>query len=291
MRITGISNGALLQRDENSGLCRVYLEFENGTAPKASAGELRLVGNDIWEFSGLPVGGPYEVTFSFGSESRTFVDIFVGDLWLLAGQSNMEGAGRMRSEDYGYAASPDERLRAFYMEDRWRPAHPQLHKRWLSSDACHRKVYDDYINMLSEQNMVVKDLPPEESARGVGPGYFFARRMFELTGVPQGLIPAAVGGAPIEMWAPVEGEVNYYSAACRRVRACGRNIRGIFWYQGEGFGGLFEDYTRLFESMRKGLAELCQSNVMPCVQVQTAKCTLPYIYGVSERRFFWSRYT
>src|SRR5216684_7707227 len=47
------------------------------------------------EIKGVPMGGPYrlEVRVQGGTGSFAVDNILVGDLWLLAGQSNMEGHG------------------------------------------------------------------------------------------------------------------------------------------------------------------------------------------------------
>src|SRR5688500_33653 len=41
----------------------------------------------------VPVGGPYELKLWIGTDKLTVGSIFAGDVWLLAGQSNMAGAG------------------------------------------------------------------------------------------------------------------------------------------------------------------------------------------------------
>src|SRR6478735_2259812 len=49
------------------------------------------------KFRGVPTGGPYQVsaTVKVGDTERTLTvgPFIVGDLWVLAGQSNMQGAG------------------------------------------------------------------------------------------------------------------------------------------------------------------------------------------------------
>ena len=41
------------------------------------------------QLNGLPVGGPYRIEFCCGVESVVVDGVRVGDVWLLAGQSNM----------------------------------------------------------------------------------------------------------------------------------------------------------------------------------------------------------
>ena len=68
--------------------------------------------------SGLPVGGPYEITLTIPGnvpETLTVSDLLVGDVWLLGGQSNMEGCGFRKDR-----AKPHPLVREFYMTDEWR---------------------------------------------------------------------------------------------------------------------------------------------------------------------------
>jgi len=57
---------------------------------------------------GVPQGGPYslEVRIVAGTP-EVIKDIYIGDLWVLAGQSNMEGVGNLLDVE-----SPEERVRS-----------------------------------------------------------------------------------------------------------------------------------------------------------------------------------
>jgi hypothetical protein len=45
------------------------------------------------QLNGLPAGGLYRIEFCCGVESVAVEGVRVGDVWLLAGQSNMQGTG------------------------------------------------------------------------------------------------------------------------------------------------------------------------------------------------------
>jgi hypothetical protein len=47
------------------------------------------------KLSSIPVGGPYRLRLESGKQRVEIVPFFVGDVWILAGQSNMEGVGDM----------------------------------------------------------------------------------------------------------------------------------------------------------------------------------------------------
>ena len=176
------------------------------------------------------------------------------------------------------------------MEDQWRPAVAQLHQLSKSADPAHRRAFAADESSVKARGLCITDFPPAPQKRGVGPGFFFAEELYRLTGIPQGVLPCAVGGAPIEMWLPVEEGDNYYTAAYRRIIACGQRIRGIFWYQGEGFGGPKEDYQEKFERMRQGFSALCGTADLPAVMVQTFRCTIPGVLHSSDAAYVWSRY-
>ena len=288
MKIYGISDGAVLQRSDED-VCSAAIGGDFDGVLRSSKGTVEKIGECEYRLTGIPAGGPYDITLSDDSGRLTLNDIYVGDIWLLAGQSNMEGAGRMREQDYEYEKSPDTSVRALYMDDEWRPAAARLHQLWLSSDPAHIAAFGaDKKNHDGRAD--IKDFYPQEQVRGVGPGLYFALRMREKTGVPQGVIPAAVGGAPIEMWTPEAGRDNYYSAALRRIKLCGSNIRGMFWYQGEGYSGSLEEYDLRFESMRSGFAAVCGVDLLPSVQVQTFRCLLPWASESKESAYSWSRF-
>ncbi len=72
----------------------------------------------------LPVGGPYEIALAVGGASLRVSDVLVGDVWLLGGQSNMQGCGFLTQP----RLPVDNAVRAFYMDDRWAPAADPIHK-------------------------------------------------------------------------------------------------------------------------------------------------------------------
>lgn len=285
----GISDGAVLQRTEFDE-SETYLKVRFIGNPRCSMGKLSQVSESIWKLSGLATGGPYTVELGDDGSTLRFTDVYVGDVWLLAGQSNMEGAGVMTAEDDAYEKTPSQELRAFYMDRAWRAALPQLHQLWLSDDPAHVECCQRVWGKRAEQeNLTIKKLLSGPQRKGVGPGLFFAKELHRLTnGVPQGVIPTAVGGAPIETWTPPEGdEQNYYTAAVKRVRECGGRVRGLFWYQGENCCGS-ESYARRFYSMREGFREFYgREGALPTVQMQVCHHFLPS-YNSVENGDAWS---
>ena len=126
-------------------------------------------------------------------------------LYILAGQSNMAGRGKVEEQD----TQSHPRVFALNKEGEWVPAAEPLH--------------------FDKPNIV-----------GVGPGFAFGKAIAEhKKGVRIGLIPCAAGGSPIASW--TEGgyhsqtKSHPYDDALRRARIAMQSgvIKGIIWHQGE----------------------------------------------------------
>lgn len=187
------------------------------------------------QFSGkmeaVPAGS-YGLEFRVSDGGRTasmsVSPVFVGDLWLLAGQSNMEGCGKEIDVE-----TPMEGVSCFYLGDRWALAEEPLC--WLQEaiDPVHWRVpAEDVAEEARRQR--------RERANGAGLGLTFAKELLRETGVPIGLIMAAHGGTSMQQWDPAranEGGHSFYGAMLRKIRKLGGRIKGCLWYQGESDAG------------------------------------------------------
>lgn len=280
--LNGINDGMVMQRGTATNECDILLSLECDGEPAAKydgkAVSLTREG-DNWRLTGIPVGGPYTLTISDKNGEVDFDNIYVGDVWILAGQSNMEGAGLMTDAEYAYESNPDMSVRAFYLDDSWDFARAQLCEQWKNAD---RAIAEKFMNI--RKNSIWKEaVPSGEQTDGVGPGLFFALGMKDYTGVPQGLIACAFGGASLAEWKPGNTAPDaYYPSLVRRFRACGSNVRGVFWYQGEsqtsegGIASFDDDMKELVGAMRRDFGK----DDLPFVQVQIGSHSL---YGISEQ--------
>src|SRR5262249_11210001 len=133
--------------------------------------------------------------------------VFVGDLWVLAGQSNMQGVG-----DLIDVTPPNPRVTLLGMDGQWRPADEPLH--WLvdSPDRVHSGDPQTRAERSARDHKTRK--------KGAGLGLPFAVTMVESTGVPVGLVACAHGGTSMEQWSPAkkeQGGESLYGSMLRQV--------------------------------------------------------------------------
>jgi sialate O-acetylesterase len=154
------------------------------------------------------------------------------DLWVLAGQSNMEGAAPLARP-----AAPQARLWCYGLDERWRRAVDPLHDCFAARLPAHRRILlsrgfaPELLDALAARGR-------RATIRAAGPGSFFGR--FLLRHLPArrnvALLPCALGGTTLEEWGPdfstTPGD-SLYSAMVLRVRNSGLRPRGVLWYQGE----------------------------------------------------------
>lgn len=207
------------------------------------------------EIKNIPTGGPYriELRLQGGTTFATVENVLVGDLWVLAGQSNMEGVG-----DLVDVQQPDPMVHSFDMADRWLVAEEPLHTLVGAADRVHwRPNGQGEPERLSGEPL---QRYVQLRRKGAGPGLPFAVEMAKRTGVPVGLIPCAHGGTSMDQWSPAlkdqEGD-SLYGSMVRRFNAAGGKVKGMLWYQGEsdanekaapGFRRKFESFVKAVRS-------------------------------------------
>jgi hypothetical protein len=188
--------------------------------------------------AGLPAGGPYRIDLAIGARRAVVREVFVGDVWILGGQSNMEGIGNLDR-----AARPHPLVRACYMDGHWGLAEDPLHHLDESPDAVHNP------GQATREQAAATRAP---RLKGAGVGVPFGADMAKRTGVPQGLICVAHGGTSMTQWDPERahlGGASLYGSMLRAVRATGQPVAGMLWYQGESDANV-ADEPRFTERMR-----------------------------------------
>lgn len=260
MHIRGIKSGAVLQRNKDN-VCdiTVYCDqpiTEITVSDSFSNISFEEVSEGKYHITGIRAGGPYEVIIN----KEEFHDIYVGDVWILAGQSNMQGIGRM----VDISRNSNQSIRALYVTNEWGMANDPLHELGKSHYKVHTVTFGKGLDKVT--------------IRGAGPGVSFGEKMYSLTHVPQGLIASSHGGKNLfKDWNPKlldKGEYSLYGATYERFLDTGSNIAGIFWYQGcsdanpQMADSYSENMVKLVEAFRRDFQE-----DIPFVQVQIACCT------------------
>lgn len=251
----GLTSGVVLQRGLPISLTGTAAPNAALTVTLASESQkVQASADGRWTatFSPMSAGGPHSLAATDGGTQASLDDVWVGDVWLASGQSNMqmglaesiggresmEALGRRTTIRFlevprGGADAPKDQLDA-----RWTAGSPELLGRF-SAVAC-----------------------------------YFAEHLLKdpaLAGVPLGLINSSFGGTSIEAWSPAASlsEVPkdqlsgsmfgippgaLYNAMIHPLMA--HPIKGVLWYQGEANAGRPAMYVQLLQNMmtewRKG---------------------------------------
>lgn len=193
------------------------------------------------------------------------------DVWILAGQSNMQGFARLPDESPSHPC-----VWNYSMQGRWELACDPLHRLWESR----MRVHSSLMRAAGQGEGKTNEQMAQEEDRtrriGVGPGLAFGVALNEATGRSVGLLPCAHGGTSLELWSPHRksmGDASLYGAMIETVRACARPIQGVLWYQGESdcVPDLADTYAvRLEEFIRELRKDLGEPD-LPFIAVQLGR--------------------
>ena len=141
----------------------------------------------------LPVmkaGGPYELEVrGEKSEVNILTDVWIGDVWLCSGQSNMETTLERVSPQYpDELDDSNEMVRLFHVQYQTNTHEPSDDLRPTSWKTLNR----------------------ENAWRFSAIGYFLGKQLQHEKGVAQGIIESAWGGTPIEAWIAADTIAKYF---------------------------------------------------------------------------------
>ena len=275
----------VVQRDQPIrvwGWTQPQAKVEVSLADKSASGTANDSGRFDVKLPALPAGGPHEMKITAGSESKTFVDVLVGEVWVCSGQSNMAwSVSNSNDQDLETLAAKFPKIRLISV--------PQVGT---------QEPQDDF-------NGQWQACTPETVPGFSAVGYYFGRQLHQTLDVPIGLIDNAWGGSAAEAWVrrdALEANGNFgellakwdetaekydHAAATERYEAAlnkwketkrgnrpraprnplagqhrpanlyngvlkptiGYTIRGAIWYQGESNAGRAYQYRELFPLM------------------------------------------
>ena len=186
-----------------------------------------------------------------GKEQITLNDIVVGEVWVAAGQSNMEYTMQLyktfqkpyKGEDLAaveLTKPENEKIRVF---------------------TCPRKGKGNGWQHANGESL----------AMASAPGYFCVKNLQDSLQVPVGVITNAIGGTQIESWF---AQGNWYEKMVAPYVPYA--VKGILWYQGENNCGNRErEYASKFKRMTAEWRKEWSGANMPFLTVMLA----PHIYS------------
>ena len=126
-------------------------------------------------------GGPFNIIVSSVRETVTISDVLIGEVWLAAGQSNMEMTfsyccNSTDSAEYEISTANYPNIRMFNVKKQY-----SLEPTKIINGAWSKAVGDNIINFSAT-------------------GYFFAKKLHKETNIPIGIIHASWGGSDAESW-------------------------------------------------------------------------------------------
>lgn len=165
-----------------------------GIVQKAKASQ-----NGKW-ITRLPVmkaGGPFKMIISSASDTIIFTPVFIGEVWLASGQSNMQ----FTLPGVNNAAA--EIAEANY---------PAIHFFTVEHNICSKP--------LERVRGTWVTCSPENAKKFSAVAYFFARELYRDKHVPVGIISASWGSTPCEAWTSGDALINYpdYKDSVTRYR-------------------------------------------------------------------------
>lgn len=211
-----------------------------------------------WEhtFDRVPAGGLYRIETRLVREGTppewglcgdVIHHLGVGDLWVIAGQSNAAGYGRGRVFDP-----------------------PELGIHVLKND----ETWDIAAHPLNDPTGSTH--PNRELANpGHSPYLSFARTLRRALGYPIGLIQTALGNTPLAPWNPAEDDAPLYRNLLHCVELAGGRVRGLLWYQGESDTnpGRAQTYESRFADFVRRLRSDLNAPDLPIVLAQLNRFT------------------
>ena len=148
----------------------------------------------------MKAGGPYVLAVKGEKSEVTEInDVFIGDVWLLSGQSNIDVT--------------IERVYPQYVDEIDHFSLDKVRLFRVQNETSTHGVKDD----IRPTNINWKPLTKQNAWLFSAVGSFLGKRMFEKTGVPQGIIVNSWGGTPIEAWISMDSLMTDYPMLVKRV--------------------------------------------------------------------------
>jgi len=233
----------------------------------------------------MSAGGPYTMTFISDAGRVSVTNVYIGEVFLVSGQSNMEMSpnqlGGVLKELYSTTDCTNEQIRMAQIgwNDATEPSILAINAlQWVGA------------NRSSVLNFSAT-------------GYIFGKHMQEELGCPVGLVYNAVGGSSLEYWLSKENydalQEHYttytdgssimtpcYGYNNRLYPLAGFNFRSVVWYQGESNAfGTQEYYDIALQTYIAQCREMFDNEQLGFTVCELARYKdLPYQYSIVNER-------
>ncbi len=209
-------------------------------------------------FNSVPAGGLYRIETYMDYEgwdglSVTRGDMIhhvgVGDIFVLAGQSN--AAGRAKSP---FKDEPELGVHLLRNNGNWD----------LATHPLNETTGSVYLTHFENHNP------------GHSPYLHFAKRLKKELGYPVGLVICALGGAPLRWWNPKE-QGSLFDNMVQILNDNAIKPKAVLWYQGEadGFEKTGDTYLERFVDFVKATRDALDQPDLPFITVQLNRCMRP----------------
>ena len=139
---------------------------------------------------------PAVLKITVGSETREIKDVLVGEVWICAGQSNMDFQLRKMIERR--LRTPKNKPIVEFMKKELASANDPLLRQIV---VPHKISVDKELNQF--KGSWVASSNPKNAGDFSATAYFFGRKLRKELGVPVGLIKCPWGGTQVEPWLPM----------------------------------------------------------------------------------------
>lgn len=220
-------------------------------------------------FNKVPAGGLYRIEsrlvltpyLEWNPSGDSLHHVGVGDLWVVAGQSNAAGYGRGPVHD-----PPRLGVHVLRNDERW-------------DIATH--VLNEFSSRSNHPNL-------EKTSLGHSPYLAFGRKLHDTLGYPIGLLQTARGSSTLNQWNPRENpDALLWKNLIHCIRLAGERVRGMVWYQGESDANAAyaATYERRFVDFVESLRSELDLPNLAVIVTQLNRCRNPDVVRDAQ---YWS---
>lgn len=265
------------------------VEVEVSFLKKSVKTKTNDLGNWMVEINTPSYGGPYQISVKGSSNQINIKDVYLGEVWLASGQSNMQFPIDSNSKGYNGVVNFKEEVEN------------------LNSPLIRQFVVKGTVaRTLNESQKGEWLIAKTENAKKLSAlAYYYARGLQKDLNVPIGIINASWGGTYIESWMSakdldtfdsekdklenitkqsVKVNENYPSTLFNGMIHPLKNykIKGVIWCQGENNVAAPKKYAEKMKRLISGWRTTFDQNNLPFIFVQIA----PFNYMGRPKQYY-----